>query len=57
MHTDLSVTDGIYGILTDMDVRNQIKSLTKDNNTLQLENDDVSLIVSKFWKSHWKMGV
>lgn len=29
MHSNLSITDGIYGILSDMDVRNEIHSLGK----------------------------
>jgi hypothetical protein len=30
MHVNLSVTDGVYGILSDFDVKNQISALGKD---------------------------
>jgi hypothetical protein len=29
MHANLSITDGVYGILSDMDVKSQIQSLGK----------------------------
>jgi hypothetical protein len=29
MHSNLSITDGVYGILSDMDVRSEIHNLGK----------------------------
>jgi len=38
MHSNLSITDGVYGILSDMDIQKQIVSL--GNTTLQGENKE-----------------
>ncbi len=42
MHANLSVTDGVYGILSDFDVKNQISALGKD---LEKSKDKKELIL------------
>jgi len=39
MHENLSMTDGVYGIRTNMDVRDQIKNLSKENLGADLDDE------------------
>jgi integrase len=40
MHSNLSITDGVYGILSDIDVKNQIVSLGQKINSGQIDSRD-----------------
>ena len=43
MHANLSITDGIYGILSETDVREQINTL--GNRTAQEDNKEISMLI------------
>jgi hypothetical protein len=44
MHSNLSITDGVYGILSDMDVRSEIHNLGKP----QKDEDVLRMVVEVF---------
>lgn len=43
MHANLSVTDGVYGILSETDVREQINTL--GNRITQEDNEDIIMLI------------
>ena len=44
MHENLTITDGVYGILSEKDVREQIAALSQAN--YKGNNDDVKELIS-----------
>ena len=47
MHSNLSITDGVYGILSEKDVREQITSLERKESPEGKENLSESIIAMK----------
>ena len=51
MHANLSITDGVYGILSDKDVQENIRSLGKVQNTIQSNGqEEVILFLEQLLK-------
>jgi len=44
MHENISITDGIYGGLSDADIKEQIMSLTENITTEELSKEDIKRI-------------
>jgi hypothetical protein len=43
MHSNLSITDGVYGILSEVDVKKQIRDLEKEIRLKKLRKDDIAV--------------
>lgn len=51
MHANLSITDGVYGILSEKDVQENIKSLGMNQNTTRSNGqEDVILFLEQLLK-------
>jgi hypothetical protein len=45
MHTNLSVTDGVYGILSNLDVKNKISGLGNKKAQPKTDQDELKALV------------
>lgn len=47
MHQSLAITDGLYGILSQKDIRDEITTLGNDDISIELDDDILNQLVRK----------